>query len=85
MTSQEKLNSILDKASLPEDVKLLWQEVFRYLKTSELITLLGILERSTPQDIQDISFNLKKKVIALKSKDINLWREIIEEEKASLS
>jgi hypothetical protein len=85
MNLKERLNSILDKASIPEKTKILWNEAFKYLKIEEVLFLINELEKASIDEIQKLSENLKRKVEALENKDMSLWREIIEEEKSLLS
>ncbi len=85
MTIQEKLNLVLGKASLSEDSIFFWQEAPKYLKNQELMLLIRTLEDSTPEEIQEFSRNLNRKVTAIKNNNLTLWNEIINEEKVSLS
>lgn len=85
MTIQEKLNSILEKASLSKDQRLFWSGAIKHLKTHQLLIFLDILEKSTAEEIQDFSLNLNEKIRALENNDRNLWLKIINKEKESFT
>ena len=80
MTIKQKLNSILKKANLSEDLKILWQGAFEYLKIQDLNILVKTLEELSSEEIREFSENLKNKIVALENKDTSFWEKIIKQE-----
>lgn len=85
MSNQERLNLILKKANIPDDLMKPWQGAFKFLMVKDINLLVAVFKQLSPQEVLEYSYMLKDKIIALKAGDTKWWQEIIEQEINSLS
>lgn len=85
MDTKKTLASLLEEASIPNDIKNIWLNAPRYLPPSAVLILIDALSQSSPEEIRFFSYQLKNKVDAAKRNDLHAWEKIARDELSSLN